>query len=199
MGVNSSSPSLAALRKDVEKKFGKMPEVHNDFMELAHSINETTKEYVSSSTLERVWKYSTRGYDTVSLHTLNLLSKFSGFQSWNDYREKLGERGLIDSDMFEGDSLNSDELSPGDIVELGWLPNRLCRIKYLGDNHFEALECENPTMRQGDTFICVKFMLGQPAIMDNFQRKGDAGTKLMRYVAGSKNGLQHLKLITHQN
>ena len=78
MGIDSSSPKLAALRLTVEKEFGKIPKVHNDFIELADSIKNKLHQHISETTLERVWNYSNRGYDSVSLHTLKLLCLYIG-------------------------------------------------------------------------------------------------------------------------
>lgn len=193
MGIESSSPKLAALRIAVEKKFGKIPKVHNDFISLADSIEITLHQHISETTLERIWNYSNRGYATVSFHTLNLICHYIEKKDWQHFCDSLAESGLMDSDMFEGDAISNEDLKIGDKVQIGWLPDRLCVVEYLGNNRFRALECENSTMQPGDTFSCSGFRLNQPAIMEHFVAVRDVTLNPKRYVAGLKNGICHLK------
>ena len=193
MGIESTSPKIAALRLEVEKEFLKIPKVHNDFVELGDSIESKLKQHISETTLERVWNYSNRGYNTVTLHTLNILCRYIGKKDWQDFCDSLSESGLIDSDMFEGMAIKSEELKIGDRLQIGWLPDRICVIEYLGDNSFVALECENSTMQPGDMFHCLEFILHQPLNMDCFQKKGEKSNSSLRYVAGKMNGITTLR------
>ena len=193
MGIESSSPKLAALRVAVEKFFGKIPKVHNDFILLADSIEITLHQHISETTLERIWNYSNRGYATVSLHTLNIISRYIGKKDWQHFCDSLAESGLIDSDMFEGDTIKSEDLKTGDKLQIGWLPDRLCVVEYLGNHRFIAIECENSTIQPGDTFHCLEFILHQPLNMDYFQKKGEKGNSSLRYVAGKMNGITTLR------
>lgn len=193
MGIESNSPQILALREAVERKYGGEPKVHGDFETLTENINNSIREFISVTTLERVWNYSSRGYETISLHTLNLLCRYAGFESWKSFCNWLNHSGIIDSSMFDVDSIRSEDLSEGDLVELGWMPNRKCVVKYLGNNFFRAVECENSTMQKGDTFQCLEFIIGLPAVMDNFHKKGDENEKPKRYVAGLAHGLCQLK------
>lgn len=193
MGIESTSPKIALLRLEVEKEFLKIPNVHNDFVELVDSIASKLKEHISETTLERVWSYSNRGYNTVSLHTLNLLCRYIGKRNWQDFCDSLSELGIIDSEMFEGVTIKSNELKIGDRLQIGWLPDRSCVIEYLGENRFIALECENSTMQPGDTFSCLEFMLNHPAFLQNFNQADENSLKSKRYVAGKVNGLTTIK------
>ena len=193
MGIESSSPKLAALRIAVEKKFGKIPKVHNDFISLADSIEITLHQHISETTLERVWNYSKRGYATVSLHTLNLICRYIGKNDWQHFCDSLAESGLIDSDMFECDAIRSKDLKIGEKLQIGWLPDRLCMVEYLGNHRFMAIECENSTIQPGDTFHCLEFILHQPVNMDYFQKRGEKSNNNIRYVAGKMNGITTLR------
>ena len=193
MGIEKTSPKIAALRMEVEKEYGKTPKVHNDFVELAEAIKSKLHQHISETTLERVWNYSTRGYETVSLHIINLLCRYAGKKDWQEFCNSLVEYGLIDSDMFDEESISSAELIPGDLLQIGWLPDRLCVIEYLGNNRFMAIICENSTMKPGDSFCCLEFMKNQPAIMDNFIKSGKESDSNLRYVAGKVNGITTLK------
>ncbi|MCH5234176.1 MAG: hypothetical protein J1E16_02705 [Muribaculaceae bacterium] len=193
MGIESSSPQINALRLEVENKFGKKCEVPADFIALGDRIREFLKQNISPSTLERVWNYSTRRQTSLSMHTLNILCEYTGKKDWTTFCKSLNESGIIDSDMVEGEYISVNSLSVGDRIEIGWLPNRKCVIEYLGDNKFVAMDCENSTIRPGDTFHCLEFILHQPVNMDYFQKKGEKSNNNIRYVAGKMNGITTLR------
>ena len=79
MGIENNIPQIAALRQRVEQRFGNPLDVHSDFLQLVAEIEKELREHISESTLERVWGYSTRGYNSVSLRTLNVLAKYIQF------------------------------------------------------------------------------------------------------------------------
>lgn len=195
MGIESDSPKIALLRLKIETIFGKAPKVHNDFMLLSESIENKLREHISETTLERVWRYSNRGYGNVSLHTLDLLCRYLGLESWEKFCLSIKDIGLNDSDMFAGESIFSKDLKVGDRLEIGWLPDRKCVIEYLGDNNFIAVKCENSTMQPGDYFSCLEFFLYQPCIMENFISPTQNDENGKRYVAGVRHGLTTLKKV----
>ena len=193
MGIDSFSPRIGMLRMKIEDSWGKTPRVHNDFMELADAIKSSLRKHISETTLERVWGYSNRGYKTVSIHTLDLLCEYAGAGSWEDFCRALGEAGIKDSDMFEGDSIYSDELQEGERLQIRWLPDRECIIRYLGNGRFVAEECVNSTMQPGDTFSCIGFRINQPAVMEKFIAANDDSGIPKQYIAGLNHGISFLK------
>lgn len=195
MGIESATPQIKALRLEVEQNFGKKCEVPADFITLADKIESSLRQHISSSTLERVWNYSTRGQATISMHTINILCKFIGKADWREFCKSLNKAGIIDSDMVNVESLSCKSLSIGDKIEIGWLPDRKCVIEYLGDYKFRATQCENSTMQPGDTFRCVEFIKNQPAIMDEFIQSRDVNKSHKRYIAGKHHGLSFIKKI----
>ena len=192
MAVESSLPQIAALRKKIERIFGKPLMTHNDFIELVSLIREATHKHISETTLERVWNYSTRGYDNISHYTLNLLSEYAGYSDWQKFCEQLKKESASDSDMFDDPVLFSKDLQPGDRIKLGWMPNRVCFLRYLGDFRFIAEECLNSTMKEGDIFSCLEFRINQPVVMTDFE-SADGKVNGETYIAGIKEGITFLK------
>ena len=194
MAVESSLPQIASLRKKIENVLGRPLMTHNDFVELASLIRETTRRHISETTLERVWNYSTRGYETISLYTLNVLSEYAGFPNWQKFCEELKRESLSDSDMFDGPIICSKDLDTDTKIKIGWLPDRVCIIKYLGNNRFMAVECNNSTMKEGDTFSCLEFRINNPVTMTDFH-SADGKIKGGTYVAGIREGISLLKIL----
>ena len=194
MSVESSLPQIVSIRQKIENVFGRPLLTHNDFVELASLIREATHKHISETTLERVWNYSTRGYENISVYTLNVLSQYAGYSDWQKFCETLKKERASDSDMFDDPVLFSKDLQPGDRIKLGWMPDRVCLIKYLGNNRFIAEKCHNGTMKEGDKFSCLEFRINHPVVMSDFQ-SADGRVTGERYVAGLKKGITLLKLL----
>ena len=153
---------------------------------------------MSESTLERLWGYSTRRYETVSVRTLNVLARFVGYHSWEEFCSTV-ENIKSESEMFMDKAICSADLSIGDKLRIGWPPDRICIIRYLGDNNFIAEETANSTMQPGDTFSCLQIQKGRPLHLDNFRRA--ESKEKFRYVVGINSGITLLEVIadTDQN
>ena len=187
MSVAVNIPEVELLRQKVETSYGKPLETHNSFIALVDAIETTIKEHLSESTLERMWGYSTREADAISLRTLDVLSCYVGSTSWKGFCNDVKKASQIESEEFKGDSLVSSRLQAGDRLKLGWLPNRLITIQYLGRQRFVVLESLNSSLKPGDSFDCIQIQTGRPLYLDRFRRAGsDTET---RYVAGERNGL----------
>ena len=192
MNVDCDTPQIIQLRREVENQFGRHPDQHNDFVTLSDSIFNKLKEHISETTLERIWNYSTRGYSSVSVRSLNVLASYCGKGSWTNFCEELKKVDSPESDMFDEYSVSTSELEPEDRIRIGWLPDRICVIRFLGENKFVAEECLNSTMQPGDRFSCMLFQMHKPAFLHDYQSAtGKVSHK--QYGIGLQNGLTMLK------
>ena len=187
MSVSVNKPEISILRKRCEEVFGQSLQTHNAFISLVDSVGVALKEHLSESTLERLWGYSTRGADAVSLRTLDVLSRYTGASSWADFLKRLKEDSLRESEEFFADGIAASSLLPGAQVLLGWLPNRRITVKYLGENRFEVVSSENASLKPGDSFSCLRFQKGRPLYLDRFRRS--CTHEEACYVAGERSGL----------
>lgn len=193
--MNKYSPEIATLRMDIEHEVKRKIRTPYDFEFLAGVIWERLHENISPTTLKRLWGYID-GADTTRRTTLCLLAQFLGFADWEAYHASLATRTDIESDAFEGEGIHIDDLQKGDRVEVTWLPNRRCVFRYEGEAHFIVLESENAKLHVGDSFDTTCFLVGKPMYLDNLQRDEVPSTKeSVSYVAGSKNGLNSVKLV----
>lgn len=193
MSVSVNIPEITVLRSRVEKQYGKPLETHNGFISLVGAIEAEVREHVSESTLERMWGYSTRGADAISLRTLNVLSRYVGALSWKEFCADLKSSSQVESEEFSGDSVVSSKLVAGNRLHLGWLPDRIITVEYLGMNRFMVIESLNSSLRPGDSFECLQIQLGRPLYLDRFRRADADGEA--RYVAGERNGLTLVKVM----
>lgn len=193
MTVDSKSPELSCLRQRIEGLFGLPLKVHSDFLVLRDSIFQKSRQLISETTLERVWDYSTRGYARVSRHTLEVLSSYAGFRGWDEFLAKLKEEDNSQSNMFDVESVESAELAEGDRLRIGWQPDRVCIIRYLGSNRYVAEETCNAKMQPGDTFSCLQFALHHPLYLEDFTPAVGTAAPGVRYGVGLRNGLTMLQ------
>lgn len=196
MNIKTDIPQIALLKKAVEDAIDFPLSTHGDFLRLSAGIEFTLREHISESTIERLWGYSTRGYETVSMRTLNILARFIGYHSWNEFCS-LHNKNASESEMFSDEAISSDILRIGDRLRIGWAPDRICIIRYLGDNRFIAEETLNSTMQPGDTFSCIQIQKNIPLYLDNFQKSGSA--EKLRYIVGINSGLTLLEILDQVN
>lgn len=196
MSIKRDIPQISALRKQVEQRFGSSLMRHSDFVALVTEIEVELRTHISETTLERVWGYSTRGYDNVSLHTLNLLSLYAKGCRWSEFCETLHRESGNESGLFNVAHIATTDLQVGNRIRIGWLPDRECEVRYLGNNRFIAEQCKNSKMQSGDTFSCLQFTLGHELQLADFKSRHTASDSSEHtYIVGQQNGLTTLSLI----
>lgn len=193
MSVKRNSPETVTLRRMIEDRSGVRPQINEDFERIRESIFEATRELVSASTLQRVWGYSSRSVENISLNTMNILSRFVGAKDWLDFCESLRNHGGTESQMFDIEGVSSSDLQPGDRLVIGWQPDRLCTVRYLGGNRFITEEAVNAKLKKGDTFSCLHFELDEPLYLEDL-RSADGSISGKRYGAALRYGLSVLQL-----
>ena len=193
MRINIENQQVKALREEVEKIVGKI-NGHDKFVKLATLIEEKCKEHISITTLERLWGYSTRNANNVSERILDILAEFIDAKSWdNFYNAQINSK---ESELFENkETINCNNLKKGAQIRLGWNPDRICDIEYLGDYRFVAIRTENTSIKPGDTFRCFQIQKDRELHMDNFTHKNEPAESNARYIVGQINGLKTVELI----
>ena len=194
MSIKINSPQLAALRAEIEKIIGEMHS-HSKFIKLQELISIKCKEHISVSTLERIWGYSTRNVENVSVKTLDIISNFVDADGWTMFCESLRRADKKESLIFKDkDAIKTEEIPIGTKIRIAWLPDRICEIEYLGANRFITSRSENASIKAGDTFRCLTIQKGRELYMDSLTRKGETESSC-RYVVGQINGLTMVEII----
>ncbi len=194
MSINIDNQHVKELREEVEKIVGKISG-HNKFIELTSLIEEKCKEHVSITTLERLWGYSTRNANNMSERILDIIAKFVDAKDWHHFCHT--PRNNKESELFRNDGvINCSKLEKGTRLRLGWMPDRICEIEYLGNNRFIATRTENTSIKQGDSFSCLLIQKGRELYMDYFTHSGErVNDSNARYVVGQINGLSIVEFI----
>ena len=190
--VSRSTKELDNLREDIKKRAGFQDKTlsPSDFDFLEEDIKkELPKTSINAKTLKRFFGYDkTEESSFIRLYTLDVLSQYVGYESWNAYHEHLQLLEGSGSGNFKGEEINADDLSIGDTLQIAWQPNRKTTLKYHGNQKFEITETENSKWQVGDTFLCRHFIFGKPLYVDNLTDKNGV-LKSAMYVVGEKNGI----------
>lgn len=185
-------PELAYLLTEVERKYGRRIATTTDFESLSVVIEHQIGELISSSTLKRLWGYVSLN-PTPRIATLDVLSRFVGHRDFKTFCNHLKESDIYSSTFFTSKCQTVAELKPGTIVHIGWAPNRLVRLNYVGDHLFEVLASENSQLMPGDRFELSDIIVGYPLYISRILRDG---TYTPSYVAGQIDGINLLKIET---
>lgn len=179
--INIHQPEITILRRRIEEVFGRAVVAPKDYEELSDAL----KNKVSSHTIKRLFGYI-KSYDLIRFSTLNILAEYAGYASWNDFLQVLQRNSKVESTELHQEIIKSDDLSVGNIVDIAWLPDRVCRLRYLGDYQYEVVEAKNSKLKVGNTFSCRMFIKGETLYVDNLKQEAITHSA---YAIGLDNGL----------
>lgn len=183
-------PELSFLLSEVEKKYGRRVATSTDFESLSVVIELETGELISSSTLKRLWGYVSLN-PTPRIATLDVLARFVGNRHFKEFCEGLKDSKAFVSTFFSSRCLDIASLMPGQKVTLGWAPNRIVELNYLGDFQFEVTANENSQLLPGDRFELSNVILEYPLVISRILRGGEYTPS---YIAGQQGGINLMKI-----
>lgn len=187
--INRDMPELAYLLTEVENKYGRRIATTTDFESLSVVIEHQIGEMVSSSTLKRLWGYVSLN-PTPRIATLDVLSRYLGYKDFKQFCEKLKESKSYDSNFFTAQCLIVADIPQGTHVTIGWLPDRLVTLNYMGEFSFEVVMSENSQLKVGDSFELTEIIAGYPLYISRVLRDGEYTPP---FVAGRQGGINILK------
>lgn len=185
------TPEILALMEAVEKRFDRKPETSTQFISLSIAIKTITSQNLSESTLKRLWGYVNNS-PAPRVNTLDILAQYVGHRSFRAFCENLRKEQDDSSAFFKTSFIVPEELSEGAQVEIGWAPDRLIVIEYLGDYHFRVVSAKNSKLQPGDEFEATSLMTGYPLYLSGVLRNSSWTTP---FVGGKNGGLTIVRKI----
>ena len=190
--VSRNSIELDYLRKDIKATAGMKDKIlsPSDFELIQQDIKaKLPQSAINAKTLKRLFGYDKTSEEScVRLYTLDVLSKYVGFDNWSAYLEHQYVMRIGGSGGFKGKKIKADDLTIGDTLQISWWPNRKSILKYLGNQRFEIIETQNSKWQVGDTFLCRHFIMNIPLFVDDLTDK-DGVLKSAMYVVGEGKGI----------
>ena len=123
--------------------------------------------------------------------TLDRLAKCLGHKNYSDFVKDLKTNTRYNSSFFAAEQLSSGDIADGCTIEIGWSPNRLVTLRYLGNSLYEVTRSQNSKMQEGDRFVTGCFIKGQPLYLPYIERTGG---RTAPFVAGRNGGLTIIKV-----
>lgn len=150
----------------------------------ALDIEAMTGELISVNTIKRAFGIisSTSG---PSEYTLNLIARRLGYLDWNAF---------VSCDHAAVSSFNCKkmvslkEMKPDKIVHFSYAPNRIVRMKSLGDSTFVVIESINSKLQKGDIATAYQIAKGHPFELVSVVRDG---VQMGSFTAGIHDGISH--------
>lgn len=186
-----NTPEIEELKSLVERKYGKVLGTTTDFDEFSFYLKKKTGKTVSSSTLKRLYGYVSDEHKPRTV-TLDVLSQYTGHKSFHDFTLWLKKTTKLNSSFFMSTQLISSELEVGAEVVIGWSPNRLLQLRYLGESTYQVISSENSKMKVGDKFVTGCFIKEQPLFLPFIEREGE---RTPSFVAGRNGGLTIINVL----
>lgn len=183
-------PELAYLLSKVEEVFGRKPLTSSDFDDMTASVDSKTFQHVSTSTLKRLWGY-VQPSPMPRMVTLDILSQYAGYSDFRHFCEELRTSEVFSSLFFSATTVLSRDLSEGACLTVGWAPDRVVELTYLGGDLFEVKDGGASQLKRGDRFLKSEFLLGKPLYIAKIFRGED---ETPAYEAGKVGGLNLLKV-----
>jgi hypothetical protein len=190
------SDYLEILKVEVEKRIGRPLKSPVDFDLLSYKVNKTIHEQISTSTIKRLWGYIATSH-APRISTLSVLARFVGFTDWDNFCLSIKREQTEESTFFTDKQILTSDLQIGDMLEIGWNPDRYCLLKFLGGNQFEVVDSKNAKIKTGDTFITTQFHLRRPLILSELKQQSSQSkaSEPISYIAGYQTGLSLLSLV----
>ena len=199
MENSTKQNDIETLKRAVEEAVDMIPLHDRHFHTLRKVIFERTGQYISSTTLKRLWGYLNEPFNPRET-TLSILAKTVGYDNWNLFQNRdLQEQSetKISSSPKLNEYINVlEDLNIRDRVLLFWHPRRECIVRYLGDMQFEVEEVKNTNLQPGDIFTTHMIMSGHPLYLSNLKRED---MKPMAYICGKLLGGIQYKLLKKEN
>lgn len=156
---------------------------HRDFVWLSQKVQVTMGEYISPTTLKRLWGHQ-KDYNHPSAYTLNFLSRYLGYADYATFLSDEPEENVA-SNMLT-DCYMTANLSVGDRLQLSWQPDRVILVNYKGNDTFEVEEATNCKISVGDTFKIAALVNGETLTLGGLIHNGQGP---FVYLIGKQGGV----------
>ena len=144
---------------------------------------------IGATTLKRLLGFA-QDERTPHGSTLDAIARYLGYAHWEQLAH-IEDKGNSDFDASD-EEVRSADLQPDAIVEITYLPDRMVRMQYLGNNHYRIVESQNSKLQVGDEVEVQNFVLHHPLLVLNVWRHGES---LGQFTAGRVSGLSSVKVL----
>lgn len=173
----------------LKEKSGSDLRLPSDCEFLSLDIQSKTGIRIGATTLKRLVGFA-QDDRTPHTSTLDAIAFYLGFAHWEEL-SKIEDIGNSDFDTFD-EEVRSADLPVDASVEITYLPDRLVRMQYLGNQRFFIVDSQNSKLQTGDEVEIQIFVLHHPLLVLKVWRNGKS---LGQFTAGRVSGLSSIKIL----
>ena len=156
---------------------------------LSLDIQSKTGVRIGATTLKRLVGFA-QDERTPHTSTLDAIARYLGYAHWEELT-KIGYAGNSGFDSPD-EEVRSADLPVNACIEITYLPDRLVRMQYLGNQRYVIVESQNSKLQSGDKVEIQNFVLHHPLLVLNVWRNGET---LGQFTAGRVSGLSSITVI----
>lgn len=173
----------------LKRKSGNDLRLPSDCEFLSLDIESKTGVRIGATTLKRLLGFA-QNERAPHASTLNAIAHYLGYAHWEELSQ-IDDQGNSNFETPDGEVRSSD-LQSGSCVEIAYLPDRIVRMQYVGNQHYRVIESMNSKLQVGDEVEIQNFVLHHPLLVLNVWRNGEA---LGQFTADRVSGLSSIKLL----
>ena len=177
------------IKKRIEEKSGIKVLYSRDCDILANKISVESNCRISSSTVRRLYGFTT-GTKEARVYTLDVISNYLGFSTWDDLIKPLDPNESIKTNIIT--ELKTNKLKIGDRYEYKFKPDAEVTIEFIGKSSFKVISSKRSQLKNGDTFTASVLTLHHPLFILNVERNGESVGKV---IEAKVSGLTHISKI----
>lgn len=180
---------ISKLCQAIEKRFGRKMLSPRDFDYLSEELSKIGKR-ISGSTLKRIWGYNRDISDNYKPYNYTLISLVNGlgFKNIEDFVEHYDDKE-IQSAQYIGETITIESIMPGSVVELSWMPDRVCNLICMEKGLFKVVHSENGRLYPGDVVKFQSLTQNAPLYFNEVVRP--ATNEKFIYTAGQRTGIRY--------
>lgn len=176
------------IKKKIEEKSEMKIRYSRDCEVLSEKIHEHCNTRLSPSTLRRLFGI-VKGTGTVRAHTLDVISNFIGYSTWDELIESFDDTKKKDKPLIE---LNLSQIKKGAKVAYAHSKNAEVIISSMGKGLFNVESAINSQLKVGDKFKAEVLKLHHPFFVSDVVTKNKTIEKL---VEGRVSGISSIKKV----
>lgn len=175
-----------ALCLALERRAGFKVYTPADFARLSGLIFTDTHQYVSQTTLKRLFGYI-EGWQTPRPGVWDILCRYVGYANEEAFSRAYGLAPEAISGQVNTTSLPCREISMGAAIRIEWYPSHRIEAKYLGDCRFEITEAHGTALTAGGTFYLSTLVQGSALLLLDYKPTPEADPII--YEIGRQGGI----------
>jgi hypothetical protein len=156
------------IKARIEDEYGQPIRYSRDCDALAANISRKCRCTISASTVRRLLGFY-KTDQTPRTSTLDIIAEYIGHKDWDALISTLNKNKNRSERLLT--EINADNLRKGEKFELGYTPDKIVTIEYIGKAQFKVLKSKNSLLKEGDLFKAYHFTLHHPLFLLDVHRE----------------------------